>query len=462
MSDSRSVTVRRINRRWVTLPAIALVLMAAQAAGLADARPASVLAVTVVGLVLNGMLFASARKARFSRVGLHLSALFDLSLVAWIMASTGHGGVNLLYLLAIGPYVFDWGGRVAGWMPWAAAGLSLFGRFLHARTFAATTGFVSITDLPVSAYIDAALVYAVGAALFRRPANLIVRLRDMRRIMEEAEQGDLAVRATGSGSDELGILERSFNRMMDSTAHTISSVQREADEVTAFGQSLAGAADGLQRSSASVGGNAARLAAQLQEQRRIASRSGEHTERTTADAARLRARADAMAERARALVASAEESRERIARAGNTLLTIGDDVRKSAGAVQALAPASERIGSLARALVKLARQTNLLALNAAIEAARAGEHGSGFAVVALEVRKLAQESARAARDVGGAVDDVRAGVGAAAEAIRQGEARVMDVGGVASEADRALAEVLGGIASPGAAMSGFLRSILPP
>lgn len=447
MSDQRTITSRRIRRRWIAIPAIALALVLAQTLGLSDASPAAVVTAAVSGLALNALLAGSGRYGRFYNLSLHLSGLLDLLLAGWVLASSGLPGTNLLFLLAIGPYAFEWGGKVAGWMPWAAAGISLLSRYLHAQGYEGNVGIASIGDLPASAYVDSVLVGIAAALLFRAPARLVVRLRAMRHIMEEAERGDLAVRARGGAVDELGMLERSFNRMMEATTATISTVQREADEIAAFGQTLASTTDGLQKTSASVGGSAARLAAQLQEQRRIAADSGEHTEKTTANAARLRERADAMAERARALVEAAEASRERIARAGSTLVSVGDDVRRSALAVQALAPASERIGTLARALAKLARQTNLLALNAAIEAARAGEQGSGFAVVALEVRKLAQESARAARDVGGAVEDVRGGVAAAVEAIRAGESRVGDVGGVAAEADRALSDVLAGIAA---------------
>jgi methyl-accepting chemotaxis protein len=124
-----------------------------------------------------------------------------------------------------------------------------------------------------------------------------------------------------------------------------------------------------------------------------------------------------------------------------------EDAKKGGDAVVETVHAMKEIAGKIGIIEEIARQTNLLALNAAIEAARAGEHGQGFAVVALEVRKLAEESARAAKDVGGAIEDVRGGVTAAVEAIHAGETRVRDVGGIAGEADQALQDVLGGIGS---------------
>ncbi|MFI5206566.1 MAG: methyl-accepting chemotaxis protein [Gemmatimonadales bacterium] len=434
------------SRRWWAIPLLAVLLVVGGMSGLAHPGVRLVAGAAAIGLAANGAIAAVARRARFAWGAVQVAAALDLALVSFAAALTGWSGVLLLYLVVAAPYAAALGSRAGRTLAHASVVLALAARFAHEHWYAPLR-LASPLDLPVPVFLDAALLWLTALALLGAPAQLVARLRAMRGMMEEAEQGDLAVRAPGTAGDELGTLERSFNRMMDATAATIATVQHEADEVAAYADTLASSTQDLRRSSASVGGSASRLAAQLRDQRGIRAASGEQTQRTSADAADLRARAEAMAVRARALFEAGEASRGRIGRAGETLVSIGDEVRKSAAAVSTLAPVSERIGALAKTLSKLARQTNLLALNAAIEAARAGEHGQGFAVVALEVRKLAEESARAAKDVGGAIEDVRGGVTAAALAIHAGETRVRDVGGIAGEADQALQDVLGGIGS---------------
>src|SRR2546422_294049 len=104
----------------------------------------------------------------------------------------------------------------------------------------------ALTTEPV---LETVLFIAVAMALKSIPATLIERIRRARSVMGEAEQGYLAVRAAAGQSDELGFLEKSFNRMLEEIGATISTVQREADEVAAFAEQLAASAEELHATS---------------------------------------------------------------------------------------------------------------------------------------------------------------------------------------------------------------------
>jgi methyl-accepting chemotaxis protein len=107
---------------------------------------------------------------------------------------------------------------------------------------------------------------------------------------------------------------------------------------------------------------------------------------------------------------AARESIAAMESMGNLLKEAAGKNAQSGQRIGELEVQSRKIGDIVQAVVMIADQTNLLALNAAIEAARAGEHGRGFAVVADEVRNLAEISERSARDIRGVVDEIRSGV----------------------------------------------------
>jgi len=151
----------------------------------------------------------------------------------------------------------------------------------------------------------------------------------------------------------------------------------------------------------------------------------------------------------------ASRNRQQIRDAIGRLVALKGFVSESSAQVQRLGQVSRRITGFIASIRELADMTNLLALNAAIEAARAGKHGKGFAVVADEVRRLAEQSAAAAEEAGGLVQDIHRQVGDVVEQMRRGQ---VNVGGV-EELSSAALEALEAIVAATAEATAHARRI---
>jgi methyl-accepting chemotaxis protein len=437
LKDLETIARSHRLRRWMVATGLLLGLVG-WIFGAVKTRPATMV------LVAGGAAFANELLGLINERGwyrwwlVYALALFDVLLVAVLVVWFGHGGFIAALFIAVLPYAFDQGHTVGNFLVLTAALAYLGAAYLHSDLYAPTASLSG-------AGLETVVFILVAMALKRIPATLIARIRHARSVMGEAERGFLAVRAPAGESDELGFLERSFNRMLEEIGATISTVQREADEVAAFAEQLAASAEELHATSETVTQAAQQLAGDLGQQRELAE-VARHESATAAEQAKsLRVRAELMQADAARLVAAAERGRDRVARASQTLRTVGEEVRATAATVVGLSGMSERIGVFVQTIARIARQTHLLALNAAIEAARAEEHGEGFAVVADEVRALAGEAGKSARDVAELVSELRAGIDAAARAMQSGEAKVRDIGAVAAEADAALQELHQGV-----------------
>ena len=160
------------------------------------------------------------------------------------------------------------------------------------------------------------------------------------------------------------------------------------------------------------------------------------TETLTDLARRVSADGNEAAQASSSASAVAERHRQQIRDAIQRLVALKAFVGEASGKVQALGQVSRRITGFIASIRELADMTNLLSLNAAIEASRAGKHGKGFAVVAEEVRRLAEQSATAAVEAGGLVQDVHRQVADVVEQMRRGQ---VSVGGVEELSSGALA-----------------------
>jgi methyl-accepting chemotaxis protein len=134
-------------------------------------------------------------------------------------------------------------------------------------------------------------------------------------------------------------------------------------------------------------------------------------------------------------------------------------VDASASKVAELGAKGEQIGAIVETIDDIAEQTNLLALNAAIEAARAGEQGKGFAVVADEVRKLAERSSRATKEIATLIGEVQAGTEQAVRAMQIGAREVEAGADLASRSGAALDEIASAVGSSNAAVNRIVKAM---
>lgn len=437
--DLNTFRVAGRRRFWSTI-LVAVVLIVGVQIGITNVPIPVMMVLFLVAVSCNWGLSAFALdERRYRWWHRYLFAAFDTLLISLLIAIFGAPVLAILYLLAVVPYSFD-RGRALGFVVLACSEAGfLAASFAHARLFPDHAPQVA------EVLLAAVLLGIVAQQIVPIPTKLIQRLRRTRERMAQVEAGDLSARADARYSDELGYLERSYNAMLDEVTRLITAVQRESDELAAVAAQVGGASNMLQGRAREAHRGVQALKDELGAQR-VSVTQGADASRKAREAAVLAVtRADETARDARAMDSAAMASRDAIERAAHTLVRVGDGVQQAAAQVSALVPASERVGDFVSTVSRIARQTNLLALNAGIEAARAGDHGIGFAVVAEEIRKLAGESARAAKAIAATVHAVREEIAATVSAMDATARDVRGVGGIAQEARGALDSMLSDI-----------------
>lgn len=241
------------------------------------------------------------------------------------------------------------------------------------------------TLVGIAALIGLALVLNIAINRVAKP------LRDLRDAMTELAAGDadLTHRLDASAQDEIGQTSQAFNRFIASLSDIVQSVKNNAAELKAQIHDLAGHTQQIARSTAHQSDAANSSASALEEMAVCISSIAENA----LDAQKQSEDAES---RARAAETEIKQTAEEISR-------VDTSIRTQANTMEQLAQRALAINSVATTIKEIADQTNLLALNAAIEAARAGEQGRGFAVVADEVRKLAERTSSATLEIGNTI-----------------------------------------------------------
>lgn len=187
------------------------------------------------------------------------------------------------------------------------------------------------------------------------------------------------------------------------------------------------------------------IARGAQEQSRSIEQAASSVAQLNASIAQVAAASKELASAGEQVGSAATSGAETVRKSARGMVAIKETASSAASKVAELGKYSEQIGSIVEAIDDIAEQTNLLALNAAIEAARAGEHGRGFAVVADEVRKLAERSSRETKQIADLIARVQKGTEEAVEAMSRGTKEVELGTAFAEEAGEALQEILAAV-----------------
>ncbi len=293
-------------------------------------------------------------------------------------------------------------------------------------------------DAQVASFITSGLMWTVpmvlGAVgvfayilklLFGRPVKeLIARIRDI----AEGE-GDLTQRIDVKHCDEIGQLGHWFNQFVQRIHDVIHTVGKATNEVASAATQIAASSEQMAAGMSEQTQQVTQISAAVEEM----SASVIEVARKSADAAASAADSGKAAQQGGAIVE--ETIRE--------MTAISEAVSGSAKSVEELGKRGEQIGQIVAVINDIADQTNLLALNAAIEAARAGEHGRGFAVVADEVRKLADRTTQATEEIGQSITAIQKETTTAVDKMNAGSNKVQAGVTKASDAGTSLRKIVG-------------------
>lgn len=294
-------------------------------------------------------------------------------------------------------------------------------------------------------YLAVILAVALIVSLVFAYLTLQAVQRPLHRLVLVANQfgeGDLRVTVDGRMPDEFRILAGAFTGMAQRFRSVVGETVETANRMGQSAADLSGIAEEVAASSGEVSTAMIGITTGAEEQA-FGLRTVDHAlERMREGAAAIEDSAGQVVAVSSQIADLAEEKRKDVGHALTLLLDLREVVSTAGRQVHELERASERISAFVGSIQGIARQTNLLALNAAIEAARAGEHGRGFAVVADEVRKLAEASARAAHEVDTTVSQIREQINGFVSTTDRGFERVAGVEDASKGAETAFEEIL--------------------
>ena len=257
---------------------------------------------------------------------------------------------------------------------------------------------------------------------------VIEPIKEASEVLAVMATGDLTIRMIGNYKGDLAKLKNDLNMLGDSLSELIRQVNEAVQNTASSAMQISSTAEGLAAATQEQSAQADDVATAVEEMSRTITENAMSANKT-AEVAKENGRI-------------AKEGGQVVTLTVNKMRDIAKVVKNSAENIQKLGESSKQIGEIISVIDDIADQTNLLALNAAIEAARAGEQGRGFAVVADEVRKLAERTTEATKQIAVMIKGIQSETEAAVNAMNKGNEEVNSGIELADKAGQSLQQIL--------------------
>lgn len=271
-------------------------------------------------------------------------------------------------------------------------------------------------------FIAVILAAVCGFYIAKSITNPLQIMVDVCQELADGDFRDKAPRVTRT--DEIGQLGNALVSMRSDLRAVFKQVGESAEQVAASSEQLTASAEQSAQVVGQVAGAITDVAGGAEQQLKAVEAASGVVEQMSASIQQVAASANQVAGNSTQAAGKAMEGDKSVEKAVSQMTHIEQTVNKSSQVVAKLGDRSKEIGQIVDTISGIAGQTNLLALNAAIEAARAGEQGRGFAVVAEEVRKLAEQSQDAAKQIAALISEIQGDTEEAVVAMSEGNREV--------------------------------------